>query len=325
MIDNGITGFAGNRGAFFLPMQKESSLITAAAEAMATRFEVALHGYSPARLEAAAGEALEEIVRIESLLSRFQPTSQIAHCNARAAHEPVPVSPEVFALLRRCGELTEATNGAFDVTVAPLMNCWRFTDDTHAMPSESAIAAALAVSGMDKMQLDEDEFSVQFAREGVSLDLGSVGKGYALECAAALLVENEFENFLIHGGTSTVASHGTQPGGSPWRIAIEHPDENEPPLLTVALHDESVSVSGLGGKSFIDADGVKHGHVINPRTGRAGQGAAVAAVVCKSATESDARATALLVDAAVGENSPFAWLRAEEVNGRLTVDSHWLE
>ena len=128
------------------------------------------------------------------------------------------------------------------------------------------------------------------------LDLGSIRKGNALEQAAALLKENEFENFLIHGGTSSVYAHGKQSDGTPWRIAVKHPDDSQPPLQIIDLQDESLSVSGIGGKSFVDEEGRDQGHVINPRTGRPTQAACVAAVICESATESDAWATALLVD-----------------------------
>ena len=131
------------------------------------------------------------------------------------------------------------------------------------------------------------------------LDLGSIGKGYALEQAAALLVENEFENFLIHGGTSTVCTHGTQADGAPWRVAVDHPDESNPPLQIMDLKNESLSVSGIDGKSFVDNEGNEQGHVIDPRTGRPTQVARVAAVICESATESDAWATALLVNPAL--------------------------
>jgi thiamine biosynthesis lipoprotein len=109
-------------------------------------------------------------------------------------------------------------------------------------------------------------------------------------------VENEFEHFLIHGGTSTVYAHGTQADGTPWRIAVDHPDEGEPPLQIIDLESESLSVSGIDGKSFVDDEGTEQGHVIDPRTGRPTQAARVAAVICESATESDAWATALLVD-----------------------------
>ena len=269
--------------------------VTVATEAMATRFEVALHGAAEATLRAAAEEALAEITRLEGMLSLYQPTSEIAHINTHGAQEPVPVSPEVFALLEQCIALGEQTRGAFDITLAPLMRCWRFMNDTGAAPSETDLAEARAHCGGPQLRLNPEQTSVQLATEGAMLDLGSVGKGYALEQAAALLQENEFENFLIHGGTSTVCARGVQVDGAPWRIAVEHPDTDQPPLSILDLQNESLSVSGIGGKSFIDEYGVEQGHVIDPRTGRPTQAARVAAVVCHSATVSDAWATALLV------------------------------
>jgi thiamine biosynthesis lipoprotein len=304
------------------------TLITTAREAMATRFEVAMHGDDPTRLRAAGGEALDEITRLEGMLTIHEPTSEIAHCNNRAAHEPVPVSPEVYALLQRCHELTEETAGAFDITIAPLMRCWRFINDTGTVPAEDEIEQARACVGTRYVELDEANCTVRYAREGVMLDLGSIGKGYAIECAAALLTENEFENFLIHGGTSTACARGTQPDGIPWRIAIEHPDEGEPPLRIVDLHDESLSVSGIGGKSFIDADGNEQGHVIDPRTGRPTQAARVAAVICESATESDALATALLTEgsALLPRLRPnIRALTASIKRGRLAIQTHNLD
>ena len=262
---------------------------------MATRFEVALHGAPEATLRSAAEEALAEIARLEAMLSLYQSTSEIAHLNQRAAREAVRVSNEVFTLLERCADLSQQTQGAFDITLAPLMQCWRFMNDTGAVPADDAIAKALACTGMQHLQLNPTDTTVQFAREGLRLDLGSIGKGYALEQAAAWLRENEFENFLIHGGTSTVYARGTQADGTPWRVAVEHPDKNQPPLHIVDLQNESLSVSGIDGKSFIDAEGNEQGHVIDPRTGHPTQAARVAAVVCESATESDAWATAFLV------------------------------
>ena len=269
--------------------------VTVAAEAMATRFEVVLHGAPEATLRAAAEEALAEITRLEGMLSLYKPTSEIAHINTRGAQEPVPVSPEVFALLEQCIALGEQTRGAFDITLAPLMRCWRFMNDTGAAPSETDLAEARAHCGWPQLRLNPEQTSVQLATEGAMLDLGSVGKGYALEQAAALLQENEFENFLIHGGTSTVCARGVQADGAPWRIAVEHPNADQPPLSIVDLQNESLSVSGIGGKSFIDNAGLEQGHVIDPRTGYPTQSARVTAVMCHRATVSDAWATALLV------------------------------
>ena len=182
--------------------------VTVAAEAMATRFEVALHGAPEAILRAAAEEALAEITRLEGMLSLYQPTSEIAHINTRGDREPVRVSPEVFSLLEHCVALGEQTGGCFDITLAPLMRCWRFMNDSGAAPSDAALAAARALCGWPQLRLDPEHTTVQLATNGALLDLGSVGKGYALEQAATLLQENEFENFFIHGGTSTVCARG---------------------------------------------------------------------------------------------------------------------
>lgn len=282
--------------------------VTVAAEAMATRFEVALHGAPEAILRAAAEEALAEITRLEGMLSIYRPTSEIAHINIRGAREPVRVSPEVFSLLEYCVALGEQTEGGFDITLAPLMRSWRFMNDSGAVPSDAALAEARALCGWPQLRLDPEHTTVQLATEGAMLDLGSVGKGYALEQAATLLQENEFEHFLIHGGTSTVCARGVQADGAPWRISVEHPDTDQPPLSIVDLQNESLSVSGIGGKSFIDDAGVEQGHVIDPRTGRPTQAARVAAVVCSSATVSDAWATALLV--APNLNLPAGMRRA---------------
>lgn len=270
--------------------------VTVAAEAMATRFEIALHGAAEATLRAAAEEALAEITRLEGMLSLYQPTSEIAHINTRGAEEPVLISPEVFALLEQCVALGEQTQCTFDITLAPLMRCWRFMNDTGEVPSETDLAEARALCGWSQLRLNPVRTSVQLATKGVMLDLGSIGKGYALEQAAAMLQENEFENFLIHGGTSTVCARGVQADGAPWRIAVNHPDADQPPLSILDLQNQSLSVSGISGKSFIDEQGVEQGHVIDPRTGRPAQSARVAAVVCDSATVSDAWATALLVE-----------------------------
>ena len=270
--------------------------VTVAAEAMATRFEIALHGGPAATLRAGAEEALAEITRLESILSLYLPASEISHINKRGAYEPVPVSPEVFMLLERSIELSNQTKGAFDITIAPLMKCWRFMNDTGFVPTENEIENACALVGIEQVKLNSCDSTVQLNREGVMLDLGSIGKGYALEQAATLLLENKFNNFLIHGGTSTVCAAGKQADGTAWRVAVEHQDEDQPPLHIVDLENKSLSVSGIGGKSFIDEKGIEQGHVIDPRTGRPTQATRVAAVICHSATESDAWATALLVE-----------------------------
>lgn len=264
---------------------------------MATRFELVLHGEDPVALRAAGEEALAEVERIEDQLSLYRNTSEIAHLNARASHEPVRVSPPLFQLLERASRLSVETGGAFDITIAPLVRCWGFMGGTGQMPSPQAVEEARARVGMNLVQLDSGSHTVRFAREGVMLDLGAIGKGYAIERAAEILREDGVTSAILHGGTSTVHAIGHPPGSAAWKVAIERPPEDPavpPPLLTtILLRDESLSVSAVWGRSFQSA-GKTYGHVIDPRTGQPVDGALLSAVVLPSATETDALSTALL-------------------------------
>ena len=157
---------------------------------MATRFELVLHGENLVSLRAAGEEALNEIERIESLLSLYRNTSEIAHVNACAAREAVRVSPPVFRLLEQARRLSAETGGVFDITIAPLVRCWGFMGGTGRMPEPEAVEEAQGKVGMRHLLLDEREFTVRFAREGLMLDLGAIGKGYAIECAVEILRED---------------------------------------------------------------------------------------------------------------------------------------
>lgn len=264
---------------------------------MATRFEFVLYGRDEAALRAAGEEAIEEIERLEDQLSLYRPTSEIAHLNARAARESVRVSPTVFALLAQARTLHEETNGAFDITVAPLVRCWGFMGGTRRIPTPEELAEARSKVGMELVQLMRENFTVRFAREGVMLDLGAIGKGYAIDRAAEVLRDAGIESALLHGGTSSAFGIGHPPEAESWQIAVEDPrvgpDSRAARLATVELRDEAISVSTLSEK-FFEAEGRTFGHVLDPRTGEPTTAGLLAAVVLPSATETDALSTALL-------------------------------
>lgn len=270
-----------------------TEMVRVACRAMATRFEIALWGGSESDLRAAGEEALGEIQRLEAQLSLYRPDSDLCDLNARAAREAVPVDPRLFRLLERSAQLSDATDGAFDITVAPLLRAWGFVGGSGHLPDEAEVAAARAVTGMDLVVLDAENFTVRFLREGVMIDLGAIGKGYAVECAADILRECGIGGALLHGGTSTVQALHTQPDGSPWSIAIQDPTASDRHLAVVSLRNSALSVSAVHGKSFRQGD-ARFGHVLDPRTGAPAQSALLAAVVCSSATDSDALSTALL-------------------------------
>jgi len=277
--------------------------VTLARQAMATRFELVLHGSDESVLRAAGEEALDEIARVEDELSYFRPTSQVFRINQEAAHGPVRVAPGLFRLLQQARQLSAESGNSFDITVAPLMRCWGLYTREGRVPEPGELAAARAKTGMNLVELDDATSTVRFTREGVQLDLGSIGKGYAVERAGELLREAGVTSALLHGGTSTVLAIGTPPDKDGWMIALEHPANVKGsqehtgvlvlPLAKVSLRDESLSVSAVWGKSFTAADR-SYGHVIDPRTGQPTEGALLSAVVLPSATESDALSTMLL-------------------------------
>lgn len=276
-------------------------LVRLAREAMATRFELALHGQNASALRAAGEEALDEIDRLESLLSLYRPESEIARVNARAAHEPVRVSPPVFKLISHAREMQLATGGAFDITIAPLVRCWGFMGGTGHMPDPSEVAQARAAIGMQHVILNPDDFSIRFDREGVMMDLGAIGKGFALDRAAEFLREAGVTSALIHGGTSTICAIGKPMDDDAWKVVIDFPEEArafasspDAKLATLRLKDQTLSVSAVWGRAF-QSEGKAFGHVIDPRTGEPVSNAILSAVTLPSATETDALSTALLV------------------------------
>ena len=260
---------------------------------MATRFELVLPGENQPHLRAAGEEALEEISRLEDRLSLYRPSSEISHINARAAHEAVRVSPEVFHLLAQARGLGEATAGAFDVTVGPLVRCWGFMGDSGGFPAEKDLECARRLVGMQHVHLDEKEFTVKFEHPGMMIDLGAIGKGYAIDQAILRLREAGVENALLHGGTSTVFAMGRPRDGEEWIVAIPHPIRADEILLRFPLRDESLSMSAIWGRSFQRENRI-YGHVIDPRSGQPVSHALMSALVLKSATETDALSTALL-------------------------------
>ena len=291
-----------------------------ARHAMATRFELVLHGEDSVSLRAAGEEALDEIDRLENRLSLYRPGSEIAQLNARASREPVGATPELFALLQHAQQLHAETGGAFDITIAPLVRCWGFMGTNGKMPSPGELAAARERVGMRHVELDAQARTVRFTREGVMLDLGAIGKGYAVGQAAEILRAAGVTSALIHGGTSTVYAIGQPPDADSWKVGIESPPatvrsaawaqftSSQPleagalnGLPAVPLRDEALSVSAVWGRSFV-ADGKRLGHVIDPRTGQPVNGALLAGVVLASATETDALSTALLVLGADGRD-----------------------
>ncbi len=296
---------------------------------MATRFELVIEGDDSPRLRAAGEEALSEIARLDAQLSIYRTDSEISDLNLGAHREPVKLDPRTFHLLRRAIELSQLTGGAFDITVLPLLRCWGLAGSSGVPPPDE-IERCLQLVGADHLQFDDRVCTVQFKQTGVQVDLGAIGKGYAVDRACALMRENGVQSALLNGGLSSVAAMGSSSGHEGWRVGIQHPLAPNRLLTSVILMNETLSISAVHGKSFY-AEGRRFGHVIDPRTGRPVENSLLAAVILPSATDGDALSTALLALGPPGlallkEKFPSVRaLVAVENGGKLQVETQGIE
>jgi FAD:protein FMN transferase len=259
--------------------------------AMACRFEILLDG-DDERHAAAAREALDEADRLEAELSVFRETSALSRVNLIAAETAAAVEADLFALLTRCRDLHARTAGAFDITSTPLSRCWGFLKREGRLPSSAAIAAARALVGMPGVLFDETARTVRFARAGMELNLGSIGKGYALDRMAALMRGRGVRHALLSaGGSSAVALGGR---GEGWTVDVRSRRITGGKLARLFLRDGALATSGTG-EQFFEVDGKHYGHVIDPRTGWPAAGVLSVSVVTAEGALSDALSTAFLV------------------------------
>lgn len=276
------------------PQPAGDSWIRVHRRAMACRFEITLESCDAAAVPAAR-DALNAIDRLEDTLSVFRETSVISAINRHAAHDPVAVDEATYALLRLCGELFEQTGGAFDITSTPLSRCWGFLARDGRVPGDDALNEARARVGFDGVRLDDAARTVRFARGGLELNLGAIGKGHALDRVARTMRRAGAEHALLSAGRSSLMAIGGRRGG--WFIELVSLRADGSPLADVHLRDAAIGTSGAGDQ-FVLVDGVRYGHVIDPRTGRPASGVESASVIASSAAVADALSTAFLVGGA---------------------------
>jgi len=266
---------------------------------MGTRFEILLYGEDEIHLRGAAEEALDEIEKLEALISAFRTDSCIHRINTLAADSPIRMPPAVFTLLLKCRRLWEATHGRFDPTIGPLMHCLGFRGET-APPGEDALRSAREAVGMNLVELNETDLTVSILHPRTRLDLGAIGKGWAIDQAVQLLRENDVASALIHGGTSTAFGIGAPPEEKTWAVALRPPpaellefDETRSPLPVIHLRDSAMAVSGLAGRMITTGAAVE-GHILDPLAGRPVRHSLLTAVAAETAAAADAWSTALL-------------------------------
>jgi thiamine biosynthesis lipoprotein len=284
-----------DRRALFVPprpaaLPLQASWIRIHRRAMACQFEITVDS-ADAELVPAAQTALNQIDQIERQLTVFRSTSAIVDINRRASKEAVSVEPALFDLLMQCQHLSRATDGAFDITSTALSRCWGFLRREGRVPSREAIDAARRGVGMRHVELDADDSTVRFREDGVELNLGAVGKGYALDRVAVALRDAGARHALMSAGRSSLLAIGGR--GRGWSIDLIAVACNRA-LARVWLQDAALGTSGSG-EQFVMGDGQRYGHVLDPRTGWPAEGVLSSTVVCATAADADALSTAFLV------------------------------
>ena len=265
-------------------------------EAMACRFELVFNtGEVPQATELAVS-ALDLIDEIESRITIYRDTSELAFLNATAANGWQKVTPDLFELLMHARTIFELTGGAFDVATGSLVRCWGFLQRQGRTPSAEQLLQARATAGMQLVELDRSTQRIRLSRPGVELNLGAIGKGWALDCVIDKLQREGVASVLVHGGSSSVRAIGIQgpdtPGRRGWRVGVRHPLRPGKRLATITLENMALGTSGSGTQFFIER-GKKLGHILDPRSGRPVEGVLSATVVAPSAADADALSTAL--------------------------------
>ena len=300
-------------------VQAGSHLLSVSREAMACLFEIVVDAATYRDATDVAVATLDLVEQLESQLTVYR-ESEVMSINRRAADGPVEVESGLFQLLTRAVALSEATSGAFDITAGQLSKVWGFFRRQGKLPSADDVAQALETVGSRHLQLDATTSSMRFLQPGLELNLGAIGKGYALDRAADVLNAGGVNDFVIHGGNSSVIARGSRisdwglgigdlekseshksqipnpksqiaPG---WSIALRHPLKPDVRLAEFVLRNQALGTSGSG-TQFFHHQGKRYGHIIDPRTGWPAEQVLSATVIAPTAEQADALSTAFYV------------------------------
>lgn len=273
---------------------KDLALLKAGRAAMGTRFEVIIPRHLRFHMEA-VHEALNEVRRLEGLMTVFNSESRTSEVNRLAATIPVTCEPELIEVLELSLRVWKETDGAFDVTADALWKMWGFFKREGRIPSEQEVKAALKHVGSQYLEVDSTKRTVVFLRDSLSLNFGGIGKGFALDKAAQILQNAGLAEALLHGGHSSIYAFG-DPAGSRrgWKVTVRYPLQPDVDLAAVWIDSMGMATSGVMERHFV-SDGKRFGHVLDPRNGHPVEHHISATALAPSGAAADALSTAFFV------------------------------
>jgi len=267
---------------------------------MDTLISIKVYGRNPETLKKAVAEAYAEMHRIAELADGFpQPgtaayaSSDVCRINAQAGKQPVRVDSDIMAMLVLAKEYNQLSQGAFDVTIGPLMELWGFGGKNPQVPQAARIRTALPLVGSDKLVLNEHDRTVFLTKGGMKIDLGAMAKGYATEKAMQILKKNGIEKALIDAG-GNIRTSGRNAHDAPWKIGIKDPRKSDAIAAVLQLEDASAVTSGDYYRYF-EAGGKRYHHILDPRSGYPANSNMSVTVVTKDAGLADILSTVFFV------------------------------
>jgi len=235
-----------------------------------------------------------ELVAINRSMSTYDPGSEVSEFNRREDLGWAPASPGLLEVLASASRISTANQGAFDVTVGPLMKAWGFFNGDGRVPTDTELRDVMRRVGYQHVVLDRSSRTIRFDVAGVEIDLGGIAKGYAVDRVVALLRQDGITAAVVSAGGSTVYGLGHPPDRASWEVRIQDPLNSSNVAFTVGLANRALSMAGRSAKTF-ERNGVLYSHIMDPRTGRPVQGVVAVAVTSETGTEGDALDDALFV------------------------------
>jgi FAD:protein FMN transferase len=249
---------------------------------MGTRCYVELWSEDPVKGNDAIDAVMAELRRIDNLMSHYKPESQLSQINEYANERAVQVDKELFDLIKLSTHYSQITEGAFDITYASVGYLYDYPHHVH--PTEEQIRETLPAVNWHNMLLDEEHHTVRFEHPGMRIDLGGIGKGYAVDRGIDILKGRGIERALVTaGGDSRIIGDRM---GRPWLVAVRHPDNPNKVVTRIPLANSAVSTSG-DYERFFDEGGVRYHHIIDPRTGHSASKVRSATILAPTATQTD--------------------------------------
>lgn len=260
---------------------------------MGSRFEITVVAKNATEAEQYLDAGVNEIKRIEKLISSWDPQSQTSEINRNAGKHPVQVDPELFDLIQRAIGISGITDGAFDISYASMDRIWKFDGSMKEMPSEEEIKASVSKVGFENIILDNQNRTVFLKQPGMKIGFGGIGKGYAADAAKELLMKKGVSAGIINA-SGDMNTWGKQPNGKDWTVAITNPMNKNTAFATLPLKQGAVVTSGDYEK-FVRFNGKRYAHIINPKTGFPSTGIISVTVFAPKAELADALATSVFV------------------------------